>query len=228
MLSPSILGGRAHPGMLARTELWIRRTLPEPVKVVYRLFRLMATPAPGPSPSLPQPLLDGCRVLESRSGILNLLDKGSIGVEVGTFRGDFAAEMLQRVQPRELHLVDVTFANLRADVRGDPRVRLHDGLSVERLATFPDDHFDWVYIDGDHSYAAVRADIDAAWSKVRPGGLLIFNDFARYNHPGFGTFGVHKAVCEFVRDRRWPVVFWAFNGEALYDVAIRRPDAPPG
>jgi SAM-dependent methyltransferase len=187
----------------------------------------MATPAPGASPSLPQPLLDGCRVLESRSEILNRLDKGSVGIEVGTFRGDFAAEMLRRVEPRELHLVDVTFANLRADVRDDPRVHLHGGLSVEVLAGFPDGHFDWAYIDGDHSYAAVRADIEAAWSKVRPGGLLIFNDFARYNHPGFGAFGVHKAVCEFVRDRRWPVVFWAFNGEALYDIALRRPDAPP-
>lgn len=211
--------------MLLRTELWIRRTLPEPLKVVYRLFRLLAAPNPGPSPPLPQHLLEGCRLLESRSLILDRLDKGSVGVEVGTFRGDFAAEMLERIDPKELHLIDVTFGILRDDVRRDPRVRLHEGLSVPLLGTFPDGHFDWIYIDGDHSYAAVCADIRAAVPKLRPGGILIFNDFARFIHPGFGTFGVHKAVCEFVRDHQWPVVYWAFNGDALYDVALRRPDA---
>ena len=39
--------------------------------------------------------------------------------------------------------------------------------------------FDLIYIDADHSYPAVCNDIDHAVPKLRPEGLLAFNDFAR-------------------------------------------------
>jgi hypothetical protein len=73
----------------------------------------------------------------------------------------------------------------------------------------------------------VVQDIAAAKGRVRPGGLLIFNDFARIVRPGFGVFGVHQAVCEFLAADGWPVAFFCFQGEALYDIALRRPNETP-
>lgn len=41
----------------------------------------------------------------------------------------------------------------------------------------PDGSLDCIFVDGDHSYAAVRADLDFWWPKVRSGGALLGDDF---------------------------------------------------
>jgi hypothetical protein len=43
---------------------------------------------------------------QSRLTLLAQLPKGSVGVEVGVFEGDFTEAVLQIVQPREMHLID--------------------------------------------------------------------------------------------------------------------------
>lgn len=42
--------------------------------------------------------------------------------------------------------------------------------------------------------------------------------------PGLGLLGVHQAVCEFAVAGGWPFAFFCLDGEALYDVALRRPE----
>jgi predicted O-methyltransferase YrrM len=49
-----------------------------------------------------------------------------------------------------------------------------DSAKAARL--FSDGHFDLVFIDADHRYDAVRADIAAWRRKVRPGGILCGHD----------------------------------------------------
>lgn len=62
------------------------------------------------------------------------------------------------------------------DRLGD-RAVIHCGTSAEVLTTFPDGYYDWIYIDGDHSEAAVRADLELAWRKVRAGGIIAGDDY---------------------------------------------------
>jgi predicted O-methyltransferase YrrM len=51
--------------------------------------------------------------------------------------------------------------------------------SVVAAGEFEDRSLDWVFIDADHSYTAVRSDI-AAWApKLRPEGLLSGHDYGR-------------------------------------------------
>jgi len=51
--------------------------------------------------------------------------------------------------------------------------------SVEAAAQFNDASVDFVFIDADHSYDAVRADIRAWRPKLRAGGLLAGHDYDR-------------------------------------------------
>ena len=209
--------------MLSHLSLTIRSALPEPVKRLGRGLRLLVTPAPPPAPAIPQAQLDGCRVFASRFLMLDALPARGSVVEVGTQAGAFARAILERCQPAELHLVDVTFARLVPEVRRHPAVCLHAGSSSVVLGRFAADSFDWIYVDADHGYAGVRRDIEVAKNKVRPGGFLVFNDFARIVRPGLGVFGVHQAVSEFAVAEGWPVTHLALDGEALYDVALQRP-----
>jgi hypothetical protein len=55
----------------------------------------------------------------------------------------------------------------------------------------PDESVDCVFVDGDHSYAAVLADLTFWWKKVKKGGQLLGDDFWMEQ--------VSRAVYEFAR-----------------------------
>lgn len=57
---------------------------------------------------------------------------------------------------------------------------------------------DFVFIDADHSYGAVRRDIAMWETAIRSGGFISGHD---YDHPSYPDFGVTKAVDEKYRDR---------------------------
>jgi len=105
----------------------------------------------------------------------------------------------------------------------DARVFAHCGWAHEQLAAFPDGYLDWVYVDADHSYEGTMRDAFAAAAKIKPGGFLAFNDFAHID-PLLGRYGVHRAVVDFAIQKRWPLRLFAFSPDALYDVALQRPD----
>ena len=178
-----------------------------------------------PSMAIPPELLADCRVCPSRNELVKNLPRGGRVAEVGTYRGAFVRHILSSCEPAELHLIDLDFSLLDAAVANDARVTTHWGLSHEMLAQFPDDHFDWIYIDGDHSYEAVGGDARVAAAKVKPGGYLVFNDFAHAD-PYLGTYGVQRGVAEFAVMRGWKFVWWAYEPNGLYDVALQRPDFP--
>jgi hypothetical protein len=208
--------------MLWRASLSIRRYLPEPAKKVFRGVRhLMA----GVRPSQPMPaaLLADCKLCASRFDLVQALPHGGRIAEVGTFKGEFARHILTTCNPAALHLIDLDLSLLDPAIMQDPRVQAHQGLSRDVLAGFPDAYFDWVYIDADHSYTGASCDADAAATKVKPGGYLVFNDFAHVDLV-LGAYGVHRAVVDFAIARGWPFAWFAYDPMALYDVALRRPD----
>lgn len=51
-------------------------------------------------------------------------------------------------------------------------------------AVLPAESYDLVFIDGDHSEAAVKADIEKALLSIRPGGLIAFHDYKSKDDPG--------------------------------------------
>jgi SAM-dependent methyltransferase len=201
-----------------RIEMRLRPRAPRLLRALYRAGRGLAPMAL--SPDVPQALLDGCVLLSTRYDMLDRLPKGGRVAELGTYKGDFARQIAARNAPGELHLVDIDYSAFNPEGL-DAAIR-HQGLTTEVIASFPDAHFDWIYVDGDHSYAGAAADARAAAPKVKPGGYLAFNDFAHVD-PEMGRYGVHRAVIEFARARQWPFAFFCLNGAALYDVALRRP-----
>ena len=179
------------------------------------------------SPKLPQQLLENCRFCADRVLLIDRLPRGGEVAEIGTLRGEFARLILKISKPRKLHIVDLDLSKLVSDVRDDPRVSLHQGASPDILAEIADESLDWAYIDADHSYRGASRDAAAAARKIKPGGYLVFNDFAHID-PSMGRYGVHRAVVEFAVTNRWPVVLLAYETNALYDVALQRPGADSG
>ena len=76
---------------------------------------------------------------------------------------------------------------------------------------------DWIYIDGDHSYEGCLKDLENALQVVRPGGLIIGDDYgwpdAKWQKPG-----VTKAVNEFINKNK--LTNMLRHGMTQYEIRI--------
>lgn len=79
------------------------------------------------------------------------------------------------------------------------QVTIHRKLSAEAAREFPDNYFDWIYIDGDHQYEFVKKDLEFFYPKVKPGGFITGDD---YEDRGWWQGGVKRAVDEFIASGR--------------------------
>ena len=144
-------------------------------------------------------------LLRNRIGrlrVLNAAPKHGICAEIGVWKGDFSRRILQWCRPRELHLIDPwlfaadfperwyggAIARSQQDMdaimdavvsrfSANPSVRVHRGKSHDIVEQFPDEYFDWIYIDGNHSYEAVLDDLQTWHRKVKCGGVIGLDDY---------------------------------------------------
>lgn len=177
------------------------------------------------SQSLQQKHVAAARVFHDREAMVASFGKGGVVAEVGTETGRFAARILELAKPRVLHLIDNDWNLFERGPLSEPiaagRVVLHNGLSTAKLAEFPDGTFDWIYIDADHAYASVAADLAVAKRKISAAGLLVLNDYTRWTRKGY-EYGVIPAVNELVAGEDWRVVALALDRGGYNDIAISR------
>lgn len=76
-----------------------------------------------------------------------------------------------------IELLSCRYDKMKIMESNDLRIKLIKDFSVKAISSFPDEYFDFIYIDADHSEAAVYKDIKASWSKVKSGGILAGHDF---------------------------------------------------
>jgi len=162
---------------------------------------------------------------DGRQFLLEMLPRHAVCAEIGVHTGDFSKRILQTTSPRELHLIDPwrhetsdayrralyggearggqaemderyrsVCTRFQSDIRSG-RVRIHRGDSNAVLAEFPEDYFDWAYIDGNHRYEFVTADLALCVEKVKPGGYIAGDD---YTDRGWWQQDIVRAVDEFV------------------------------
>lgn len=179
-----------------------------------------------PAPELPASKLEGCEVLPNRMMLLDRVAKGGVMAEIGVDRGDFSLEILTRCKPDRLHLFDIDISRLvnpaiKAELaRGDGRVTTHVGDSSANMSQMPDACFDMVYIDGDHEYGGVVRDIEATLPKMKPGGVMIFNDYTVWSATSMYHCGVARAVHEFCLGHPWKFRYISLQSMMYNDVML--------
>jgi hypothetical protein len=169
--------------------------------------------------------------MRDRIVLLDVLPRGSVGAEIGVFRGGYSLEILASVKPAKLHLIDewpprvtcqkpeqflgtenhrFVLERFRHEIAAGIVV-VHRARSPAAADGFPDGHFDWVYIDADHTYEAVRDDLAAWRPKVKPGGLVMGHDYCQ---PKGRNYGVIRAVADSVERGELQMV--GITGEAAF------------
>lgn len=130
---------------------------------------------------------------------LSVMSEAKSGAEIGVYKGDNASAMLEAMPHLKLYLVDpwrslpeseykdlanksdeafdLMYQMVKALVKPYPNVEILRMRSLEALSYVPDESLDFVYIDANHDYEYVKADIVGWDKKVKHGGLVIGHDY---------------------------------------------------
>jgi len=177
-------------------------------------------------PLLNQIHLQNSRVVPRRKDILRRMPKGGVCAEIGTQTGNFAKQILRTMQPAKLHIYDLDFTPFdhtyfQSAIRQSV-VELHEGNSASLLAAMPDQHFDFIYVDGDHSYEGAMRDLEQAERKIKADGWIVCNDYTIYSPLENSQYGVYRAVNEFCWKHGFEIVYLGLHQWSYHDVALRR------
>lgn len=138
-----------------------------------------------------------------------------VGCEIGVSFGSHCKRILETTQVEKLYGIDpylaygdptnITMSSLYFDIFYykvldklsifGSRFELIRDFSVNVASKFEDASLDFIFLDANHTYPSVKADLNAWYRKVRPGGIVVGDDYAT-SHPG-----VPQAVNEFFAQR---------------------------
>lgn len=146
--------------------------------------------------------------------------KDIVGVEVGVYKGGNARRLMS-LGFSKLYLIDpyIPFNNYQFNTKDkmnsalelmlermkphleSGRVEFIRETSVEGSKLFPDKHFDYIYIDGNHRYDTVKEDLKAWYPKLKKGGIFSGHDYV--------SPSVAKACKEFAKAKGLKLISWA-------------------
>lgn len=187
-----------------------------------------------PQPQISSESISSARLLPTREILLKHLPKNGVVAELGVDRGEFSEKILEINRPQKLHLIDVWCTERyhegkRNEVEtkfkdqiGTGKVEINIGYSTDIVNQFPEEYFDWIYIDTDHSYQVTKKEIELWFSKIKPGGIIAGHDYILGNWNGFIRYGVIEAVHEFCINYGWEILFITMELNIPPSFAIRK------
>lgn len=95
------------------------------------------------------------------------------------------------------------YTNLARQYKNNNKVDIVRGFSNDKniINSYPDNYFDLIFIDGDHSYEGVKEDLNNWWSKCNT--LFCGHDYMLSKAVWNGVeCGVKRAVDEFVQEHK--------------------------
>lgn len=108
---------------------------------------------------------------------------------------------------RRLDIMADSFSKRMAN---KPFVKIYRGYSFDVVKEFPDETFDLIYIDADHTYSGCLRDMHDWYPKLRHGGVFSGDDYVRNRSPMGVRFGVIEAVKTFLKENNIEDRFFDF------------------
>ena len=188
-----------------------------------------------PSVDLKQKHIENIKILLDRKELLRHLPKNVVCAEIGVDRGDFSKSILELTHPKKLHLIDAwgdetryhdglkLIVQERFSVEiANGVIEINKGLSTEILKNFPDEYFDWIYLDTNHTYSVTADELNILKYKVKANGIIAGHDYIIGNWVGDCRYGVIEAVHELCVRENWELLFVTINKNEMPSFAIRR------
>lgn len=174
------------------------------------------------------------QIQAKREELVKWLPKGGTVAEIGVAAGYFSEYIRKYTQPEMLHLIDPWTRQSDPNSQTDPansaestqranlnevldkfnpygNVIVHRCFSSQAASFFnrgigDSGYFDWIYIDGNHSYQAVKDDLERWSGLVVLDGFILGHDYATHEWAVRSGVETVKAVDEFVEFSEWEMV----------------------
>jgi hypothetical protein len=192
-------------------------------------------------------LSENARLFATREDMLSSFDLGPAPklAEVGVALGNFSEFMIKKYNPSKFVAIDI-FKMHEIDIHwGVPKEQTLGGLkhldfyknrfanyahimeykageSYDGIADTPNNFFDLIYLDADHSYSYIKKDAEVSALKLKQDGILVFNDYIMYDHCGGVEYGVVQVVNEMVVYDNWEIIGFSLQRGMFCDIAIKR------
>ena len=162
--------------------------------------------------------------MSARDKLLEYLPNNAVCAEIGVWKGRFSQQIYRQSTPRKLHLIDpwafqpsfgermyggrvaknqddmdAIYADVCTQFAGRDNVTISRNYSADAAGKFDDAYFDWVYIDGNHHYDYVLADLNDFFPKVKKHGYIAGDDYLWSPRETAGDLQVKRAVEDFVQ-----------------------------
>lgn len=147
------------------------------------------------------------------SNMVQQFNNDSTFVEIGTWKGRSAIYMAEKIKEsgKQIYFYTIDLFNGKCGYELDPTVKegkvyeiftkniepvknyIYPFIGDSKILhkNFKDDSIDFLFIDGDHEYSGIKADLKFWFPKIKNGGIIAGHD---YNEP---SCGVRQAVDEF-------------------------------
>lgn len=136
-------------------------------------------------------------VVEFLCACVNLIGAKRI-LEIGVLRGQTTVRLLGCLPPDGSYTAIDPQPQAEFEALLDDRrlvlIRAKSNPALEQLTQ----QFDFIFVDGDHSFAATQYDIDHAVRLLRPGGILAVHDALSTKEPSVGLavrLHLPQAIC---------------------------------
>lgn len=201
--------------------------------------------------TIPERALQNAKICSNRKDILSAMPKNAICAEVGVAYGDFSRCILDIMHPSIFYAIDYFGGEQGGhDIWGRTaladsglshfqwykqkfekdveigKMEVLQGLSWEVLDRFPDQYFDYIYLDACHSFDSVSKDVEVIRRKIKQGGIIAFNDYTLYN---FWTpctaldayYGVVPVANQLIKETNSEVLFMGLEPALSNDLVVR-------
>lgn len=180
--------------------------------------------------------------------VTSLINEQGTYAEIGVFKGEFSKFLFHTLNPKHLALFDIFEGYCGSgDVNGnnmsfvylqheyvklleyfhETNVKLYKGDSKQLLLeNYPDDFFDMIYIDAEHTYESVKSDLIQAYSKIKDKGFIMGHDYdvnPLKTDKAYDYTGVRKAVQEFCDMYTQKIFAKALDGCISFCIYVSKP-----
>jgi len=149
------------------------------------------------------------------------------GIEIGVYEGQFSEVIVRYFGLNRVYLLDgwrkyenyndkadasEREISLRYELVKEKMKKYGDRVHIIKLDSekavniFEDEYFDFIYLDANHSYEAVKNDLESWFPKLSPGGVFGCHDYCNTTASKTGSdIMVEKALNEFCSGRSLPI-----------------------
>lgn len=139
-----------------------------------------------------------------------------MGVKIGSY----AQHILDMTSPKKLYLIDKweddeEYNHCLTRFDKQQNISIHKEYIEFELLKFPNQYFDWVYLDACHEYDSMNWFLHILKYKVKPDGYI--------NGHGFDCrFGAIKSIFEFMTQNNYELKYLALSEDGHHSYSLKK------